>query len=268
MDEIVTIYKPQGVTPLQLIDKFKKDNPKYKDEKIGFAGRLDPLAHGVMLLTIGEANKKREPLLSLNKTYKFSVLLGVETDTYDYLGILKNLKILDVPENYKKAVFDFVKRHTGKYTQPYPPFSSKTLNGTPLFKLAKRKGFKIQDIRFKMGEKWPTKEVKVFRFELLKDENIDASDIAETILENLRKIKGFFRQNRIIKQWENFFEENQNHKFKLLSFEIDCSSGTYVRSLAHNLGQELRTGAIAFEINRTKVGHHELKLSETASPAE
>lgn len=255
-NEVTAIYKPQGVTPLQLIEKFRKSNPKYKDAKIGFAGRLDPLAHGVMLLTIGEANKEREPLLSLDKTYRFSVLLGIETDTYDYLGILKNFQVLDVAENYEKIVLDFIKRHTGKFIQPYPPFSSKTLNGTPLFKLAKRNGFKINNLRFKNSERWPTKEVEVFRFELLKEVGVCSLEISGVVLGNLKKIKGFFRQNRIIRQWEKFFEANPNQEFKLLTFEIDCSSGTYVRSLAHKLGQELGTGAIAFEINRTRVGNY------------
>lgn len=255
MNEVLVLYKPQGVTPLQLIEKFREDNPEYKDEKIGFAGRLDPLAHGVMLLTIGEANKHREPLLSLNKTYKFSVLLGVETDTYDYLGIIKSPTILEVPEDYKVKVEDFIRRHSGKYTQPYPPFSSKTINGTPLFKLAKRGRIKNYESRIKGGT-WPVKEVEIFRFELYKDQTVKTSEITEIILRNLKKIKGFFRQNRIIRQWMKFFEENPNRMFKLLSFEIDCSSGTYVRSLAHELGQELGTGAIAFEINRTRVGDY------------
>lgn len=256
MDEVLVLYKPQGVTPLQLIENFRENNPKYKDEKIGFAGRLDPLAHGVMLLTIGEANRQREPLLSLEKTYKFSVLLGVETDTYDYLGIIKNPRISEAPRDFKAKVEDFIKRHSGKYTQPYPPFSSKTINGTPLFKLAKRKGFNINNLRFNNSERWPTKEVEVFRFELVKEAVVSDSEVSGVVLGNLKKIKGFFRQNKIIRMWKIFFDENPDHQYKLLSFEIDCSSGTYVRSLAHKLGQELGCGAIAFEINRTRVGNY------------
>ena len=96
-NKVINIYKPQGVTPVQLIVKFRISYPEFKDTKIGFAGRLDPLAHGVMLLTIGEANFNREPLLNLNKTYKFKVLFGVETDSYDYLGLLKDFNKLRLP---------------------------------------------------------------------------------------------------------------------------------------------------------------------------
>lgn len=258
MDEIICLYKPQGMTPLQLIEKFREDNPEYKNVKIGFAGRLDPLAHGIMLLTVGEGNKNREKYLNLNKTYQFKILFGVETDSYDYLGILKSLRISEMPQDYKVKISDFIKRHTGKYLQPYPPFSSKTINGTPLFKLAKRKGFKIHDLRFKNGETWPSKEVEVFSFKQNSEYETSSQEISEIILKNLKKIKGFFRQKRIIDQWRSFFEMNKDQRFKIIEFEIDCSSGTYVRSLVHKLGKELGCGAIAFEINRTKVGDFRL----------
>lgn len=253
MDEIICLYKPQGITPLQLIEKFRLENPQYKDEKIGFAGRLDPLAHGVMLLTAGLANKRRQNFLQLNKTYKFSVLCGIETDSYDYLGILKNSQVLDLPKDYKSIIEKFIAKHTGKYIQPYPPFSSKTINGVQLYKLAKRVTIKNQELSIK-SKVWPIREVEVFSFRILKEERFLGNELLKTMVFNLKKIRGFFRQTKIIKQWKDFFKINENQEFKIIHFEIECTSGTYVRSLAHNLGKELGVGAIAFEIFRTKVG--------------
>lgn len=253
IDEILVIYKPQGVTPLQLINQLKKDKPEFKDHKIGFAGRLDPLARGVMLLTIGEANKNREPLLKLTKTYEFSVLFGVETDTYDYLGILKSFSVLKAPTDINRRIKKFVKENTGKFSQPYPPFSSKTIYGVPLFKLAKRQKLKIEDL--------PLKEIEIFNFKLISVNKISSQIISQEILQNLQKIKGFFRQKRIIKYWQKFFEINRDHDFITANFEIECSSGTYVRSLANRMGQVLGCSAIAFEIYRTKVGDFDIKDS-------
>ncbi|OQX53762.1 MAG: tRNA pseudouridine(55) synthase TruB [Candidatus Aminicenantes bacterium 4484_214] len=48
-----------------------------------------------------------------------------------------------------------------------------------------------------------------------------------------------------------------------LKVEIDCSSGTYIRSLAHDLGQKLGCGAHLENLSRTKIGH--LKLSQSFS---
>ncbi len=39
-----------------------------------------------------------------------------------------------------------------------------------------------------------------------------------------------------------------------LKFRVNCGSGTYIRSLVHDLGQELGSGAYVLELNRTKIG--------------
>lgn len=57
------------------------------------------------------------------------------------------------------------------------------------------------------------------------------------------------------------------HAFELLEFEppallrarIRCGKGTYVRSLAHDLGQRLGTGAYLRHLKRTRIGIYELK---------
>jgi tRNA pseudouridine55 synthase len=45
-----------------------------------------------------------------------------------------------------------------------------------------------------------------------------------------------------------------SYKYPTLSLDIACSSGTYIRSLAHDLGQKLRCGAYLEALRRTKVG--------------
>ena len=59
MKKLLNIYKPIGLTPFLTIQLVRNQFQEYKNEKIGFAGRLDPLAHGVLLLMIGEATKKK-----------------------------------------------------------------------------------------------------------------------------------------------------------------------------------------------------------------
>src|SRR2546430_1828843 len=54
-------------------------------------------------------------------------------------------------------------------------------------------------------------------------------------------------------------------------FQIECSSGTYIRALAHEMGQKLGCGAHLAEITRTAVGEFSLdqavKLEELAEAA-
>src|SRR3712207_2873397 len=105
MNKILNIYKPVGFTPLEMITALLKEFPEYKDKKIGYAGRLDPLAHGVLLLMIGDATKQRKDYLGLDKMYEFEVLFGVETDTYDLLGFVKERKVVESIVKEKVNVF-------------------------------------------------------------------------------------------------------------------------------------------------------------------
>src|SRR4051812_15345092 len=89
MQAIILLNKPLSFTPLQATLKFKQAFPEYADQKIAYAGRLDPMAEGLLLLLIGNETKKRKDYEALSKTYEFSILLGISTDTYDLLGKIK-----------------------------------------------------------------------------------------------------------------------------------------------------------------------------------
>ncbi len=46
-------------------------------------------------------------------------------------------------------------------------------------------------------------------------------------------------------------------------FRVVCSKGTYIRSLAHDFGQELGTGAYLASLRRTRIGSFHVKDAET-----
>ena len=98
-----------------MIEKFKKDNNISK--KISFAGRLDPMAYGLMILLVGDECKKQDLYCGKDKIYEFNIIYGFETDSLDILGISKKID---------KKVIDY-KKLTGKKLQQYPVYSSKTL---------------------------------------------------------------------------------------------------------------------------------------------
>ncbi len=50
-----------------------------------------------------------------------------------------------------------------------------------------------------------------------------------------------------------------NYNFPVLKFRVTCSSGTYIRSLANDIGKELGCGAYLSELKRTHIGKYELK---------
>lgn len=47
----------------------------------------------------------------------------------------------------------------------------------------------------------------------------------------------------------------ERYAYPELTLSLDCSSGTYIRSLAHDLGQVLRCGAYLSDLERTRVGN-------------
>lgn len=47
--------------------------------------------------------------------------------------------------------------------------------------------------------------------------------------------------------------------FPLISFTVGCSKGTYIRSLAHDIGQELGVGAYLTQLRRTKIGDYHVQ---------
>lgn len=47
--------------------------------------------------------------------------------------------------------------------------------------------------------------------------------------------------------------------FPLISFMVGCSKGTYIRSLAHDIGQELGVGAYLTQLRRTKIGDYNVE---------
>ncbi|MFZ6015002.1 MAG: tRNA pseudouridine(55) synthase TruB [Patescibacteria group bacterium] len=50
-----------------------------------------------------------------------------------------------------------------------------------------------------------------------------------------------------------------DYNYPTLKFKVTCSSGTYIRSLAHDIGQELGCGAYLSELRRTRIGEYKLE---------
>ena len=243
MNKILSIYKPYGFTPLQMIEKLRQQFPEYEKETIGYAGRLDPLAHGVLLLMIGDATKERDNYLSLPKHYEFTALFGIQTDTYDLLGIPVIQSQIRESKNLKETIDSFIKNHLGKHMQTYPPYSSKAVDGKPLFWWAKEN--KLDQIIL------PQREIEIKSFEKLSSGEMTRHELNQKIDEALDQVTGDFRQEEIRKAWDKFFRDQRAEPYFITAnFRIACSSGTYIRSLVNEMG------AVAIDILRIQVGKY------------
>lgn len=55
----------------------------------------------------------------------------------------------------------------------------------------------------------------------------------------------------------------RKYSWPLVEFDVACSSGTYVRSLAHDLGEQLGCGGLLQSLERTAVGTYSIRQAET-----
>lgn len=253
MKKVIVLNKKEGKTPLEVINNFKKKNPKYLNLPITYAGRLDPMASGLLILLVGEKIKEKEKYLALDKVYDFSILFGFSTDTFDILGKVceKNFNIKSVNisiNDFKNQIQNNLKYFKGKIKQKYPIYSSKTINGKPLFNYA-RNNIKV---------KIPEKDIIVKKILFKKITKITGEKLFLNIKKRISKVKGDFRQNEILKLWQKNLSGKKNNFFYIVHFSIKCTSGTYIREIAKSFGVKIKIPSLAFSIKRTKLGKYKI----------
>lgn len=250
MTNILLVNKPCGLTSLQAIRAVKQMYPELNGMKVSYAGRLDPMAEGLLILLIGTENKNRHSYENLTKTYEFDILFGITTDTYDCLGKITKITRNYSPEKIKQKLEEFLPTLIGSRQQQFPPFSSKPVNGQPLFVYAREN--RIHEVEL------PSKQITIYDIHLVNHDLWQAKDLEKNINSRIQKVDGNFRQESILNLWEEFFQNNRDRQFLITKCLVTCSSGTYVRDIAHQTGAKLGTGALAFTIKRTAINHYTL----------
>ncbi|MFZ2484442.1 MAG: hypothetical protein WAW81_00645, partial [Minisyncoccia bacterium] len=232
--------------PLECIYRFKAEHPEYKDTKMTYLGRLDPMAEGLLLVLAGNTREK-EKYLALDKTYEFEVLWGFGSDTYDILGkISEDL----TPQKLENKMEGLLKKIREKKSQVYPAYSSRTVSGKSLFMWAREN--KIEEIDI------PTRSIKIFSLTHVHTRVITGREILAEVTRRIGLVSGDFRQKEILGIWQNALIARPNETFLISKFVIDVSSGTYVRGLAHEMGKLLKSSALAWGIKRTRVGEYKI----------
>ena len=131
MNGIVLVNKPANLTSRDVVNLVSK---KLNIKKIGHTGTLDPLATGVLVLTVNQATKISELITSYDKEYIAEVVLGIETDTLDITGnILKETKTRFT----KKEIEIVLNKMIGFYDQEVPIYSAVKINGKRLYEYAR-----------------------------------------------------------------------------------------------------------------------------------
>ncbi|MCX6974894.1 MAG: tRNA pseudouridine(55) synthase TruB [Verrucomicrobia bacterium] len=105
-------------------------------KKVGHCGTLDPLATGLLIITIGRGTKIQDLLMSEDKEYIGTLKLGEETDSQDSDGQVT--KSSPVPEFTREQIDAAFAKFHGDFYQTPPMVSAIKKDGVPLYKLARQ----------------------------------------------------------------------------------------------------------------------------------
>lgn len=202
MDGLLVFDKDKGITSHDLVYKVRR---KLGIKKVGHTGTLDPMATGVLVISIGKATKTSEYIISSDKEYEAKIKLGILTDTYDITGKVLEKESVDFTE---EEIKECLKKFTGKISQKPPIYSALKVKGKKLYEYA-REG-KSVDIK--------ERDVEIYSIDLL---DFNGSDE--------------------------------------ISIRTKVSKGTYIRSLANDIGEYLGSYGTLTELRRTRTGDFKIQ---------
>lgn len=187
--------------------------------KVGHAGTLDPMATGLMILGINSSTRLLTYLVGLDKEYYATIRLGSATVTDDREG-----DVVSTAPPGAVAALDLARVEEamaplrGEIRQVPSTVSAIKVDGKRAYALA-REGEEVE---------LAARAVTVSAFELLRSER-RASE-------------------------PNGAEDPAPGDHLDLQVRVECSSGTYIRALARDLGVALGVGGHLTELRRTRVG--------------
>jgi tRNA pseudouridine55 synthase len=233
MDGILIIDKPEGLTSHDVVARVRR---ALRTKRVGHTGTLDPFATGVMVILIGKATRLAQFLDKDKKEYIADVQFGFETDTGDRTGLRildRGLRSEEIAERLEFVTWNEVfAKFRGEILQTPPMYSAKKIEGKKLYELA-RQGIEV--------EREPIKVV-IHELELLPQQNsppykggVSAASADGVVL-----------------------SKDVNPAIRI---RVVCSAGTYIRTLAEDIGREVGLGAHVTNLRRTAAGRFDLSKS-------
>ena len=141
MDGFLILDKPEGITSAECVYKLRSI---LGIKKIGHCGTLDPLATGLLPISIGEGTKFSNYLTDKDKLYEVVIKFGLETDTGDITGKI----VSKSQKSYSLSSLETeVKKIEGFQDQLPPMYSALKVKGKPLYYWARRGVFLSREER-------------------------------------------------------------------------------------------------------------------------
>ena len=254
------LWKPYGITSNYFIDTLKQTN---KYSKICYAGRLDPLAQGMMLILTDENVKNMSINLKHNKTYKFDIILGLSTSSSDIAGnIINDVNVAtnNTPDYnevfFKNKLKEFIHTYNN---QNYPNVSSfvikhEIFGRKPLWWFAKNN----------ISVNIPNKNIDILDYKIFNITTVSSHEFYNNAITRLQTITNNktideLNINDYINVYKNKINScdcdcNSKETYKIkITAELSVTSGFYIRQFCSDFGNYINIPAIAFDITRTNI---------------
>jgi tRNA pseudouridine55 synthase len=237
-EKFVLIDKPVNWTSHDVVGHLRK---KYGIKKIGHAGTLDPFATGLLIVGVGRnATKRLDEFKNMPKVYVATIHLGAVSDTHDKTGAITPFVPSVIPA---KAGIQGV----GERDSSTPLRSARNDNDNDGFRIPVRNDIEEVINQF-TGKQFQTPPM------------YSAKKIKGQKLYNLARA-GITVERKPV-EIEIYDINLLEYTWPYIKIEVKCSTGTYIRTLAYDIGAKLGCGAYCEELRRTQIGEYKIENAE------
>ena len=247
---VLPIDKPRQWTSFQAVNKVKgaiRSTYGVKKFKIGHAGTLDPLATGLLLICVGKATKRIDELQAGEKVYTGTMILGATTPCYDLERAIDHYYPYEhiTPELVEEARKQFM----GDIEQVPPIFSAVKIGGQRAYQYAREAAD---------GKEAPSPTPKTVHIEAFEITAFRKVESGKQKVENLVDTTNNSQLSTFNTQLYKHPQGVVPQHLPQIDFRIRCGKGTYIRSIARDLGLTLNSGAFLSALRREQVGEYTL----------
>ena len=236
---LIVVDKPGGLTSHDVVARIRR---LAGTRRVGHAGTLDPMATGVLVVGVEKATRLLGHLTLTDKEYQATIRLGQATDTADAEGTVTagrpagHLTLAQVQAAAAAL--------TGEIQQVPPTVSAIKVAGRRAYQLTREGAPPVL----------PPRPVTVWSFTV------------QAVQPALADSPGAGLPGTGLPDADSpgpGLPDPAPGDLLDVAVEVRCSSGTYIRALARDMGDALGVGGHLTRLRRTRVGPYDLRAAHT-----
>jgi tRNA pseudouridine55 synthase len=244
---LIVVDKPGGMTSHDVVARIRR---LAGTRRVGHAGTLDPMATGVLVVGVEKATRLLGHLTLTEKEYQATIRLGQATDTGDAEGTVLTSDTGLTPGTPARPAGRLTRAQveaaaaalTGEIQQVPPAVSAIKVAGRRAYQLAREGAPPVL----------PPRPVTVWSFTVQALRPVSAVSAGPAASIPAASVPGDPAAGAAASTPGDLLD---------VDVEVRCSSGTYIRALARDMGDALGVGGHLTRLRRTRVGPYDLSAA-------